>query len=638
MNTVTPTQKPDPFSDEAIAAAMNKVMELGHLESAQATLKAIGHPGAGVTKATTARPSPVPRPRIFPPLDDAAHSMEGGAWEEDPFPLPQTAPAVQTAQPAPARATKPEPDEMDDHRNTPKPSAECLYGLVGDIGRAAHEGNAEVNPYAAALATMTALCAGFGRGHYLTVGDEWQHPRLFALHVGRSGRGRKGSASKLLRRILAELPDRHQDVAFQTHTGGLSSREGLVMLIHDGFTRGTGKNAEEVPAVHDKRLWVMESEFSNVLHQSRREGNTISGALRDLWDGQSLKPAVKSQSVGTTHPHVNMLGHITPGELLDLMSSRDMSNGFANRFIMVWAEQTGIDPNPPGTPYPTVKALADRVADVLRHARADRFVERDHTRMDLSLQARTLYERLYRGELRSRSGGERVAGLLERRAPMLLRLALLFALTDKATQIELAHMNAALAWVRYWVDSVKFIFATARDEARSEQTDDAAEKIMAFLTERGEATRTQIANECFKKRAAKGVMDAAIQELLTTAPPRIMVEVRSRGADRPGSATKIYRKTHAEPAESAESVGAQGFAADFDGVRNVRNLRSLGNSTPSDTTASHTTDPHSADSAQSAEGENSPQSQCQSHIPQTPHIPQGNSDFQTPQSDDGEVL
>lgn len=65
--------------------------------------------------------------------------------------------------------------------------------------------------------------------------------------------------------------------------------------------------------------------------------------------------------------------------------------------------------------------------------------------------------------------------------------------------------------MRYWVDSVKFIFATARDEARSEQTDDAAEKIMAFLTERGEATRTQIANECFKKRAAKDVMDTAIQ-------------------------------------------------------------------------------------------------------------------------------
>ena len=633
MTTDTPTHNPEPFSEEAKAAAMNKLMEFAHLESAQATLKAIGHPGAGVTKATTARPSPVPRPPTFPPLID--HDTEGSAWVDEPDLPPQAAPATPAT---PARATKPEPDEMDDHRNTPKPSADCLYGLVGDIGRAAHEGNSEINPYAAALATMTALCAGFGRGHYLTVGDDWHHPRLFALHVGRSGRGRKGSASKLLRRILAELPDRHQDVAFQTHTGGLSSREGLVMLIHDGFTKGTGKNPEEVPAVHDKRLWVMESEFSNVLHQSRREGNTISGALRDLWDGQSLKPAVKSQSVGTTHPHVNMLGHITPAELLDLMSSRDMSNGFANRFIMVWAEQTGIDPNPPGIPYPTVRALADRVADVLRHARADRFVERDHTCMNLSLQARTLYERLYRGELRNRSGGERVAGLLERRAPMLLRLAMLFALTDKAAQIEVEHMNAALAWVRYWVDSVKFIFATARDEARSEQTDDAAEKIMAFLTERGEATRTQIVVDCFKKRAAKDVIDAAIQELLTTAPPRIMVEVRPRTGDKPGSSIKIYRKTPANSANSANCGVSAGVSPDFDGVRTLRTLRTLDNSQPPYTATSNTAAPDFAEFADFAEGENGPQTQCQSHISQTSQSSHGNSEFQSSQPDGGESL
>ena len=633
MTTDTATHNPEPFSEEAKAAAMNKLMEFAHLESAQATLKAIGHPGAGVTKATTARPSPVPRPPTFPPLID--HDTEGSAWVDEPDLPPQAAPATPAT---PARATKPEPEDLDDHRNTPKPSADCLYGLVGDIGRAAHEGNSEINPYAAALATMTALCAGFGRGHYLTVGDDWHHPRLFALHVGRSGRGRKGSASKLLRRILAELPDRHQDVAFQTHTGGLSSREGLVMLIHDGFTKGTGKHPEEVPAVHDKRLWVMESEFSNVLHQSRREGNTISGALRDLWDGQSLKPAVKSQSVGTTHPHVNMLGHITPAELLDLMSSRDMSNGFANRFIMVWAEQTGIDPNPPGIPCPTVRALADRVADVLRHAKAARFVERDHTRMELSPQARTLYERLYRGELRSRSGGERVAGLLERRAPMLLRLAMLFALTDKAAQIEVEHMNAALAWVRYWVDSVKFIFATARDEARSEQTDDAAEKIMAFLTERGEATRTQIVVDCFKKRAAKDVIDAAIQELLTTAPPRIMVEVRPRTGDKPGSSIKIYRKTPANSANSANCGVSAGVSPDFDGVRTLRTLRTLDNSQPPYTATSNTAPPDFAEFADFAEGENGPQTQCQSHISQTSQSSHGNSEFQSSQPDGGESL
>lgn len=624
MNPDTERQSFDPFAPEHIARHMEKIMEFAHLESGQATLKAIGQ--------AIAIPSPTPRNPTFPMIDDAAHHAEGDAWGNEHCMPQHEEPTVPISKTKRATVTKPEPDDLDNHRNAPRPSPACLYGLIGDIGRAANEGNAEVNPYAAALAAITALCAGFGRGHYVSIGDEMQHTRLFALHVGRSGRGRKGSASKLLHRILEELQDRHHDVAFKTHTGGLSSREGLVMLIHDGYKAGTGKNADEVPAIHDKRLWVLESEFSNVLHQSSRDGNTISGALRELWDGKGIKPAVKAQSVGTTNPHVNLLGHITPSELLELMNSREMSNGFANRFLTVWAEQTGLDSNPPGTPYPTVRALADRVADVLRYARADRFVEHDHTRMRLSPDAFTVYDRLYHGEFQSRSGGERVAGLLDRRAPTMLRLALLFALTDKAAQIEVIHVNAALAWVRYWTDSVKFIFATARDEARSEQTEDAAGKIMAFLTERGEATRTQIANECFKKRAAKDVIDAAIQELLTTAPPRIMVEVRGRATDKPGSSTKIYRKNTAESAESAESVAAQGFEADFSCVRNLRSLRSLGNSTPPDTTDSNTAAPHSADSADSAECENNPQTQCRSHIPQTPQIPQGNSDLQSPQA------
>ena len=634
MTTPT-TSQADPFSDEAIAAAMNKVMEQAHLASAQETIKAAR---TMLTKGPrnprhVRPPHTTPVPPTFPALaDQEDHQGEGGEWMDEPIAAPQAAPAATT------RATKPDTDEPDDHRNTPTPSPDCLYGLVGDIGRAAHDGNTEVNPYAAALAAMTALCAGLGRGHYLKLGDDWHHPRLFALHVGRSGRGRKGSASKLVRRILSDLQGRHQDVDFQTHTGGLSSREGLVMLIHDGFTKGTGKTAEEVPAIHDKRLWVMESEFSNVLHQSRREGNTLSGCLRDMFDGQSQKPATKSNSVGTTRPHVNLLGHITPSELLDLMSNRELSNGFANRFLMIWAEQSGIDPNPPGTPLPTVRALTDRMADVLRHARADRFAESDHTLLEMDAQARALYERLYRGELRSRSGGERVAGLLDRRAPMLLRLALLFALTDKAAQIDVNHLNAALAWVRYWVESVKFIFATARDEARSEQTDDAARKIMDFLTERGEATRTQIMVDCFKKHISKDVLDTAIQELLTTAPPKIMVEVKHRQPGKPGSPTKIYRNTPANCANSAKSGFVHGVAADFDRPRTLRTLRSLVTSPPHGSAENQTPPPQFAEFADFADGQNDPQTQCPPHSSQNSQNSRGVSDFSGPSTDDGDVF
>ncbi|MDH1607703.1 hypothetical protein N5E82_18540, partial [Comamonas aquatica] len=148
----------------------------------------------------------------------------------------------------------------------------------------------ETNPYAIAANFMAYLSCAIGRGVYLPIGNTWHHPRLFCLHIGRSGRGRKGDAVQLVLRIDQALRDLDDGLAPQIHRGGLSSREGLVALMHDGYQQGK----QDIQAIDDKRLWVVESEFANVLHQGRREGNTLSAALRDCWDGVSLKPATKS--------------------------------------------------------------------------------------------------------------------------------------------------------------------------------------------------------------------------------------------------------------------------------------------------------------------------------------------------------
>lgn len=442
-----------------------------------------------------------------------------------------------------------EDDDPDPHRNAPRPDPACLYGLVGEVARTAHAANREVNPYAAALGFMVALSAGVGRGCYLRLGDDWHHPRLFALHVGRSGRGRKGTAFKLTERLLNRLEERHPDVTFQHHSGGLSSREGLVMMIHDGYTKGTGKNAEEVPAVQDKRLFILESEFVNVLHQAGREGNTLSAALRDAWDGKGIKPAIKNNAVGVRRPHINLFGHITPSELKDCMKTRELSNGFANRFLTIWAEQPDRQAYPTGTPDEVIDRLTDRMAQVLRFAGADRFVEHDTIPIRLSPAALPIYQRMYEGELAHRTGGERLAGLLERRAPMLLRVAMLLALTDLSHHIEPQHLEAAMAWVRYWQESVTFIFATAQDEAKAEQTTTAATRILDFLHQQGQATRTQLSNDCFQKRATKDVIDTALDELLKANPPLIEVTIQSPPNGRMGRPTKVYKKITAEYAE-----------------------------------------------------------------------------------------
>ena len=362
-------------------------------------------------------------------------------------------------------------------------------------------------------------------------------------------------------RLAEAVKEIDEHLAPQVHRGGLSTREGLAMLIHDGWMEGK----TEVPAIDDKRLLVVESEFANILHQSGRNGNTLSAALRDTWDSVSIKPATKTSRVWASNPHVAMIADVTPLELLDLMHWRELSNGFANRIIFIWAEGEKVNPFPKSTPQAVVDALAQRIAGVLRFAGAGRHLDRDVLRVQISPEAATLYARLYLGELRDRSAGERIAGLLDRRAPALLRMAMLFALTDQSTLVEALHINAAMAWVRYWVDSVKFIFQSAMDEAGAAELSETGEKIVTYLNAHGQASRSELTKACFKGHISKDKLDKALDELLAANPATIEVESVSVAKGQLGKPTKYYR-LRPKAANFAKNVYPCGVAADFEGA------------------------------------------------------------------------
>ncbi|WP_300451868.1 hypothetical protein [Accumulibacter sp.] len=442
---------------------------------------------------------------------------------------------------SPSHAASALDDEHDEaamaaHRNAPQPDPVCLYGLIGDVARAGSDGT-ETNPYAIAANFMAYLSCAVGRGVYLPIGNTWHHVRLFCLHVGRSGRGRKGDAVSLTLRIDQALRAMDEAFAPQIHRGGLSTREGLVALIHDGYRQGR----QDAPAIEDKRLWVVESEFANVLHQGRRDGNTLSAALRDCWDGVDLKPATKSNRLYASDPHVCLSGAISPGELTGLMTTRELTNGFANRFLMIWAERSRMLPFPKETPQATVELLAARTQKVLAFVRADRYDERDHLRMELSPQAQWRYAQLYRGELHDGIDDGAIGALLERRAPMLLRLAMLMALTDLQARIDVPHIDAAMAWIRHATASVRFVFVSSAEDAKLAQVLELANRVLAFLHERGQATRSQISAECFRGKVPKARIDAGLEHLLAAAPPKISVQWVERPVDAPGTPTRMYR-------------------------------------------------------------------------------------------------
>jgi hypothetical protein len=433
-------------------------------------------------------------------------------------------------------------DSVDSHRNAPKPDTAMLYGLIGDVARAAAE-TTEANRYAAAAAHIALLSAGFGRNVFLAVGNVKHHARIFMLHVGRSGRGRKGEATALTKRIRSAIENQHNEdtgnladpLCGQMHDGGLSTREGLALLIHDGYKAGK----EEVLPIEDKRLWVIESEFANVLHQAKRDGNTLSAALRDSWDGVGIRPATKTSRLWASNPHISLTGNITPSELLGLMESRELSNGFANRFLIFWAERERIEPFPLPTPRAVVTDLAERTKAAIRFATEGYPESKDSRPMELSADAKAEYARLYRGELSRLADGEKVAALTERRAPMLLRLAMLFALTDHTLTIDVHHIHAALAWVRFHRESVRFIFNDAAGELAARESSAGAVKILDYLKQNGQTSRADLSKKCFSGHLSAKRMDEALDSLLMNTPPSIEV-LEGEKDDKSGKRTKFY--------------------------------------------------------------------------------------------------
>jgi Protein of unknown function (DUF3987) len=492
--------------------------------------------------------------------------------------------------------------EVDNHRNTPQPSDDCLYGLIGDIARAGSK-DTEANPFAIAANALAYMSAAVGRACFMAVGNVWHHARINTAQVGRSALGRKGEAASLIHRIDKALRQTYGDsMAPQVHRGGLSTREGLVLLIHDGFAEGR----RETPPIDDKRLWVLESEFANVLAQARRDGNTLSTALRDVWDGVSIRPAVKTSRIYATDPHIALSVAITPSELCAKLSAGELSNGFANRFMFLWAERTRLLPFPRATTQSEVNDMAGRVAEVIRFAQGDKSGVNDTIRVELSAEAVALWVKLYSGELNARNSGERVNALLDRRPPTLLRIAMLLALTDKTATVQEHHINAALAWIRYWSDSVRFIFASDDDEAASAELSDLAERIVGFLGRRGQASRKGLTVECFGGHQSKDKIDVALDELLHATPPRITVETVPR-ADAAGTPTKVYRLA-ANCAKSANCEQGQALAPDSSGENSANSANC---DRPDDNFSS--LDSHSSLTA------NRPQSRTNAHGSQSSH-------------------
>ena len=215
---------------------------------------------------------------------------------------------------------------------------EAFYGPAGEYVLTL-EPETEADPHAVLAILLTGFSNIIGHCPYFTVGRSIHHLNLYAMTVGPTALGRKGTARDDAMWVLSGL-----DPTWPRPANGLSSGEGLIDAVRDPVTAvskrkpvtGNSRQMASDPGVADKRLLVFEAEFGSVLHRLRREGNSLSSVIRAAWDGEEvLRTMTRHAHLTATNAHISIVGQITNEELGKLLSETELLNGFANRFLWV---------------------------------------------------------------------------------------------------------------------------------------------------------------------------------------------------------------------------------------------------------------------------------------------------------------
>jgi hypothetical protein len=397
-------------------------------------------------------------------------------------------------------------------------------GILGDIVSmiAPH---VEPNAEAIALQLVTMAGVSIGWTPHVRVGQAHHRCNLFTLVVGQTGSAKGMSFSE-----ASGVIHRADEGFRRLIRSGIQSGEGVIHAIRDGQPEPepiSGQQRRRPPVdsgVTDKRLLIVETEFSHVLHVMERKGSTVAAVLRNAWDGNTLGTTSKASSERATDPHVALIGHITAGELRRLSDPDNVSNGLLNRFLFCHAERVRSVPLPDVAYVETLRPLIDRLRVQLAAARAIGTVAMDPDA-----------EELWRGRyesLRESADLGLLGSLLQRGATHVLRVALVLAVIDGSRAIGRRHLEQALELWAYAAQSARYVFGHVVGDPK-------AAKLLAALRAAGRAglSRSEI-SAVFRRHETRAALDELIRTLYNA---RRIEQVPAESPSTPGRPSERWR-------------------------------------------------------------------------------------------------
>jgi hypothetical protein len=397
---------------------------------------------------------------------------------------PSTERPAQFAQNSPSQAAWPEMD----------PAA--FYGPLGELARAI-EPHSEADPNRILLQLLAAFGNCIGIEPYYQVEGDKHRAKLFVVLSGATSKGRKGTGLSRIRQLMSRIDQEWEQNNIQS---GLSSGEGLIFHVRDAELKAgeDGESKEVDPGVPDKRVMLVVEEFAGALRVMERPGNTLSPVLRDAWGTAKLQTLTKNSPIKATDSHVSLIGHVTDHELRAVLTRTEMANGFANRILFARVRRSKLLPHGGHLDDNALHGLVQKVAHGLAKARCIGRV----TMTDL---AATVWEVNYADLSDDRPG--LLGAILGRAEAQVIRLALIFALADAKSEIDLPHIAAAFAVWSYCEDSVAQIWGDMIG-------DNVADAILPALKQAGAEgmARTDISN-LFSRHQSSGRISTALAAL-----------------------------------------------------------------------------------------------------------------------------
>lgn len=320
----------------------------------------------------------------------------------------------------------------------------ALQGPLGELVRVI-EPHTEADPVAILAQSLVMFGNVIGRGAYYLAEADRHHSNLYAVLVGATAKGRKGTAYGRAHTIFRALDP------LWPQASGLSSGEGLIHAVRDDAQDNEGDGD---PGVIDKRLLVVESEYASVLRVLARDGNTLSAVVRQAWDSGTLRTLTKNSPTKATGAHISLIGHITADELRRYLDRTEAGSGFANRHLWLCARRAHVLPFGGDPSGPALDRVSEQLAAAVASARA-----LGESRVNFDPEAAELWASEY--EDLSEGAPGMLGAVTSRAEAQTVRLALLYALSDCERSIRRPHLEAALELWRYAEASARYVFGEA---------------------------------------------------------------------------------------------------------------------------------------------------------------------------------